>query len=143
MDPSSAPHPFPFRRTFVGAESVLAVAGLAGAVQLWAGTYVPPISNLEPLGLDSWRLPAVWLFSSVALPSAVSAVVALRRWQHTPAVVMTASGLLLVEVTVQIPFVGPSALQAVFGTVAVTMGSLAVAAQRSGRWQALADRVSR
>ena len=49
--------------------------------------------------------------------------------------VIGASGLLLVEVTVQIPFVGPSVLQAVFGGVALTMGALAVAAHRSGRWR--------
>ena len=127
--------PLPFRRTFLAVETVLAVSGLAGAWQLWDGTYAPPISNLDPLGLDSWRLPAVWLFASVAVPSTVAAVSALRRRPHTPAVVIGASGLLLVEVTVQIPFVGPSVLQAVFGGVALTMGALAVAAHRSGLWR--------
>jgi hypothetical protein len=124
----------PFRRTFIGVETALAFSGVAGAVQLWEGTYAPPISNIESLGLESWRLPAVWLFSSVAVPSAVAAVAAARRWPRTPVVVLAASGLLLVEVTVQVPFVGPSVLQAVFGGVAVTMGSLALVAHRSGRW---------
>ena len=76
--------PLPFRRTFVTVETVLAVSGLAGAWQLWDGTFAPPISNLDPLGLDSWRLPAVWLFASVAVPSAVAAVLAFRRSPHTP-----------------------------------------------------------
>ncbi len=117
-------------------ESALAVSGLAGAIQLWEGMYAPPITNLEPLGLDTWRLPAVWLFSSVAVPSSIAALAALRRRRAAPELVLAASGLLLVEVMVQIPFVGPSALQAVFGGVAVTMGTLAGVARRSGRWHA-------
>lgn len=135
--PDTATHvrPLTFRRTFVGVETVLAISGLAGAWQLWDGTYAPPISDIESLGLDSWRLPAVWLFSSVAVPSTVAAVSALKRGEQTPAVVLVASGLLLVEVTVQIPFVGPSVLQAAFGAVAVTMGALAYGAHRSGRWR--------
>lgn len=124
----------PFRRTFIVTEAILAVSGVAGAWQLWEGTFVPPISSIEPLGLGSWRVPAVWLLSSVAVPSAVACVAALRRWRPTPTVVMTASGLLLLEVTIQIPFIGPSILQGVFGTVAVTMASLAVVAHRSGLW---------
>jgi hypothetical protein len=127
--------PLPFRRTFLAVESVVAVSGLAGAIQLWDGTYAPPVSNLDPLGLDSWRLPAVWLFATVAVPSGVAAASALRRGRRTPALVIVASGLLLVEVTVQIPFVGPSVLQAAFGGVALAMGALAVTAQRSGGWR--------
>ncbi len=135
-DTATRVRPLPFRRTFVGVEAVLAVSGVAGAWQLWDGTYAPPISNIESLGLDSWRLPAAWLFTSVAVPSTVAAVSAIRRWEPTPVVVLVASGLLLVEVTVQIPFVGPSVLQAAFGAVAVTMGALAYGAHRSGRWRA-------
>jgi hypothetical protein len=131
-----AVRPLPFRRTFVAAESVLALSGAAGAVQLWSGRFVPPISDLQALGLDSWRLPAAWLFASVAVPSSVAAVAAARRWERTPETVLVASGLLLVEVTVQIPFVGPSGLQAAFGSVALAMGTLAVVARRSGRWGA-------
>jgi hypothetical protein len=37
-------------------------------------------------------------------------------------------------VTVQVPFVGPSVLQAAFGGAAVAMGSLALVARRSGMW---------
>jgi len=125
---------YPYRRTFIGVESFVAIGGLAGAWQLWTGTYAPPVSDLEVLGLDSWKLPAVWLFASVAAPSAAAAIAALRRWPHAPAVVLVASGLLLVEVAVQIPFVGPSALQAVFGAVGIGLGALAWSARRSGRW---------
>lgn len=38
---------------------------------------------------------------------------------------MVASALLLVEVLVQVPFVGPSVLQAVMGTIALVLGGLA------------------
>ena len=128
-------HARPFRRIFVGVETLVAIGGVSGTWQLWTGTYAPPISDLEALGLDSWRLPAVWLFSSVAVPSTVAAIAAFRAWHRTPAVVLVASGLLLTEVLVQIPFVGPSALQAVFGGIAVAMGALAVTAQASGGWR--------
>jgi len=107
---------FPHRILFVVVESLIAIGGAAGAVQLMTGTFVPPVSDLEPLGLSSWVLPGVWLFATVAVPSGWAAWSAWRRSAATPTVVLVAAALLLVEVTVQIPFVGPSALQAVFGT---------------------------
>ena len=122
----------PFRWVFVALESFILVGALSGAVQLWTGTFAPPVEDLEPLGLDSWRLPAVWLFASVAVPSAVAALAALRRWPRTPDVVLVASALLLVEVLVQVPFVGPSVLQAVMGGFAVLLGALAWTARRHG-----------
>jgi hypothetical protein len=130
----SATARYPYRAVFIGAESLIAIGGAAGAVQLMTGTYVPPVSDLEPLGLSSWVLPGVWLFTSVAVPSATAAWFALRRRPATPTVVLVASGLLLVEVTVQIPFIGPSALQAVFAAAALGLGGLALHARRSG-WQ--------
>jgi hypothetical protein len=128
--------PTPFRRVFVALEAFILVGALSGAVQLWTGTFAPPVEDLEPLGLDSWRLPAVWLAASVAVPSAVAVVAALRRWRRTPDVVLVASALLLIEVTVQIPFVGPSVLQAVMGGLALTLGALALVARRHG-WSAI------
>lgn len=124
----------PYRWVFVGVEAFVALGALSGVLQLWSGTYAPPVSDLEPLGLDSWRLPAVWLFVSVALPPVVALVAALRRWPRTPEVVMVASALLLVEVLVQVPFVGPSVLQAVMGTIALVLGGLAWHARRTGSW---------
>ena len=93
------------------------------------------MSDLEPLGLESWKLPAVWLLCSVGIPSTVALVSAVRRHPRTPEVVLAASGLLLVEVAVQIPFVGPSTLQAVFGGVALGLGGLGLAARRRGSWR--------
>jgi hypothetical protein len=55
-----------------------------------------------------------------------------RRSPRAPEAVLAASGLLAAELIVQIPFVGPSALQAVLGTVAVGLGGLALHARRSG-----------
>ena len=51
-----------------------------------------------------------------------------------PAAVLVASAPLVVELVVQIPFIGPSLLQAVFGTVAVVMAALALRARRLGGW---------
>lgn len=124
----------PFRWVLVALESFILIGALSGSFQLWTGTFTPPVSDLEPLGLDSWRLPAVWLFASVAVPSAVVVVGALRRWHRTPEAAMVASVLLIIEVTVQIPFVGPSVLQAVMGGFAVVVGVLAILARRRG-WQ--------
>jgi hypothetical protein len=112
----------PFRRTFVVVGAVLALAGAAGAVQLVTGTSTPPVDDLEPLGLHSWVLPGVWLFVSVAVPWAVVTVLAVRRRPATPTAVLVACGLLLFELIVQIPFVGPSPLQAVLGVVALAVG---------------------
>jgi hypothetical protein len=125
---SSHPH----RTVFVIAESLVAIGGLAGAVQLMSGTYTPPVSDLEPLGLKSWKLPGAWLFASVAIPSGTAAWLAWRRSPAAPTAVLVANGLLAVELAVQIPFVGPSALQAVFGSVALGMSALAVDSRRQG-----------
>jgi len=125
----------PYRVTFVAAESVLAVAGAAGAVQLATGTFAPPVSDLAPLGLTTWVLPAVWLFATVAVPSAAAAALSWHRSTHAPVAVAVASAALAVELAVQVPFVGPSALQVVFGAAAVTLGGLAYRARRSG-WSA-------
>ena len=133
--PSTSSDALPFRRSIMVTEAVIAIAGAAGAVQLWDGRTAPPLSDIEPLGLKSWRLPAVWLTATVAVPSAVAAVAAARRNPATPKFVVAAAGLLLLEVTSQIPFVGPSPLQGVFGAVAVGTGVLGCRARRSGAWR--------
>lgn len=122
---------FPLRRTIIGVESALALAGAAGAGQLIAGVSTPPVSDL-PLGLTSWVVPGVWLFATVAVPSGTAAVLALRRSPHAPTAVVAGSALLGVELLVQIPFVGPSALQAVFGTVALGLAGVGLYARRTG-----------
>jgi hypothetical protein len=132
---TSAQATTPFRWIFVVLEAFVVIGAVSGAAQLWTGTFTPPVSDLDALGLDSWRLPAVWLFCSVAVPSTVALVSALRRWPRAPQVVLVASALLLVEVTVQIPFVGPSVLQGVMGAIALLLGTLAVVARRRG-WHA-------
>ena len=132
--PADPTRSYAHRWAFVIVESLVAVGGAAGAVQLASGTFTPPVSAIEPLGLTTWTLPGLWLFASVAVPSAVAAVLAWRRSPRTPAAVLVASALLVVELVVQIPFIGPSLLQAVFGTVAVVMAALALRARRLGGW---------
>ena len=122
-----------FRWLFIVMESLVALGAIGGAVQLVTGTAVPPVEDLEPLGLTSWVLPGVWLFASVAVPSTVAAWLAWRRSPHAPTAVLVASALLAVELLVQIPFVGPSVLQAVMGTVAIVLAVLALAARPT--WQ--------
>lgn len=123
---------YPHRRVLMVGEGLLAVAGLAGAAQLVSGASTPPVSDLEPLGLSTWVLPGIWLGASVGVPSAAAAYLAWRRSPHAPNVVLLSSGLLAVELVVQIPFIGPSPLQAVFGTVALTTAGIAVDARRRG-----------
>lgn len=90
------------------------------------------MSDLEPLGLDSWVLPGLWLFAAVAVPWTVVAVLAVRRRPVAPVAALVACGLLLFELVVQIPFVGPSPLQAVLGIVAVALAVVALRARRAG-----------
>jgi len=123
---------YPHRRTLMAAESVVAVAGAAGAVQLWQGAYTPPVEDIERLGLTTWRLPGAWLFVSVAVPSATAAWLLYRRSPNAPTAVLVASGLLATELAVQVPFVGPSTLQAVFGSVSAGLAGLAVRARKHG-----------
>ena len=61
-----------WRKTLAGLESALALAALAGSIQLAAGIATPPDSDLPP-GLSSWALPAAWHFATVAVPSGAPA----------------------------------------------------------------------
>ena len=123
---------FPFRRTMVVVESLVGLAGLAGSIQLLAGVATPSASVLSPLGLSSWTLPAGWLFLTVALPSGLAGWLAWRRSPWAPVAVLVASALLATELLFQIPFLGFSVLQLIFGTVAVGMAVVALLARRAG-----------
>lgn len=111
----------------------MALGAIGGTLQLITGTAAPPVEDLEPLGLTSWVLPGAWLFASVAVPSTVAAWLAWRRSPHAPMAVLVASALLAVELLVQIPFVGPSVLQAVFGLIAIVLVALAIVARPTWR----------
>jgi hypothetical protein len=124
----------PFRRTMVVVESLVGLGGLAGSVQLLAGVATPPVSVLRPLGLSSWALPAGWLFLSVALPAGLAAWLAWQRSPWAPAVVLLASASLAMELLVQIPFLGLSVLQLIFGTVAIGMAVVGLLARKAGWW---------
>ncbi len=123
-----------YRLVFVVVETVIAFGALAGTVQLIAEKGTPPVSDLDALGLSSWTLPGIWLFVSVAVPSTAAAWLAWRRSAYTPVAVLIASGALIVELAVQIPFIGLSPFQFVFGTAAVTMAVLATRAQVGRTW---------
>ena len=125
---------YPFRRTMVVVETLVGLGGLAGSIQLLAGVATPPVSVLSPLGLSSWTLPAGWLFLTVALPSGLAAWLAWRRSPWAPVAVMVASALLATELLFQIPFLGFSVLQLIFGTVAIGMAVVAFLARRAGWW---------
>lgn len=122
----------PHRRTLTAVLALLALAGAAGAGQLVVGVSTPPVEDLEPLGLTTWVLPGIWLLVSVAVPSAVAAVATWQRRGRATDLALLAAGLLAVELVVQIPFVGPSPLQAVLGVVAALVAWLAVDARRAG-----------
>jgi hypothetical protein len=81
-------HAWPYRTGLVLIESFVALGGAAGAGQLLTGAFTPPVSDLAPLGLTSWVLPGLWLFATVAAPSARLALVALRArhlgWRPDP-----------------------------------------------------------
>lgn len=140
-DSSAFCGPHRHRRIFVGAETLVAVTGLAGTVQLMAGVATPPTSAL-PFGLSSWVLPGLWLFSIVSLPAAVAGVPAYRRSPNAPLAVLVASATMALEVLVQIPFIEPNPLQAIFGAVALGLGALAWQARRAG-WRTGGSRLDR
>jgi hypothetical protein len=122
-------HPF---RVLV--ESLVGLGGLAGSIQLLAGVATPPVSVLSPLGLSSWTLPAGWLSLTVAVPSALAAMLAWRRSAWAPPAVLAASALLAIELLGQIPFLGFSMLQLIFGVVAIGMAVVALLARKAGWW---------
>jgi hypothetical protein len=124
----------PYRRTIVVVESLVSLGGLAGSIQLLAGVATPPISALSLLGLSNWTLPAAWLFLSVAVPSGLAAWLAWRRSDWTAPAVLLASALLMIDLLVQIPFLGFNTLQLIFGAVAVGMAVVGLLARGAGWW---------
>jgi hypothetical protein len=125
---------YPFRRPIVVVEALVGLAGLAGSIQLFTGTATPPVSVLRPLGLSNWILPAGWLFLSVAVPSGLAAWLAWRRSVWAPPAVLLSSALLAIELLVQMPFLGFSILQLIFGVIAIGMAVVALRARRAGWW---------
>ena len=115
-----------YRRTIIAIETAVAVAALLGVAQLLFGLATPAVANLAPLGLHTWRLPALWLFATVVVPSAAAAWLAWRRSPHTPAAVLVASVALIVELLVQVPFIGVNPMQPVMGTAALVLAVLAL-----------------
>jgi L-lactate permease len=79
-------------------------------------------------------LPGLWLFGTVVVPSAAAAVLAWRKSAYAPPVVLLASAALALELLVQIPFLGPSLLQAIMGTIAIGMAVVAIRARGLGWW---------
>lgn len=124
----------PLRRTIVVVETLVSLGGLTGSIQLLAGAATPPVSALSPLGLSSWRLPAAWLFLSVAVPSGLAALLAWRRSVWTAPAVLLASTLLAIELLAQLPFLGFSTLQLIFGAVAIGMAIVGLLARRARWW---------
>jgi hypothetical protein len=122
----------PFRRIFVAVESFVAAGGVMGTIMLLSGRGTPSVAVLEPIGLKSWVLPGLWLFATTVVPSTAAAVLAWRRSPLAPTAVLVASAVLAVELLVQIPFLGFSIFQAVFGAIAIGMAALALLARR--RW---------
>lgn len=122
-----------WRRTVGVVSALTGAAAAVGSVQLITGTFAPPVSDLRPLGLESWVLPGLWLAGTVAIPCAGTAVLAWRRSRWMGPAAVGAGVLLLVELAVQVPFVGLDPLQAVMGTVAVSLVGLGwSSARRSG-----------
>lgn len=122
-----------WRRTAGVISGLTAAAAGAGSVQLLTGTFTPPVSDLRPLGLDSWVIPGLWLAASVAVPCAGTALLAWRRSRWMGPAAIGAGALLAVELVVQVPFVGFDPLQGVMGMVAISLVGLGwSSARRSG-----------
>ena len=119
-----------FRTPILALEGSLAVGGVVGTVQLMAGVGAPDLGVLVPLGLATWRLPALWLFLTVVVPSTWAAWLAWRRTRAHPRWCCWVLATLAIELVVQIPFLGWSVLQAIFGAVAVGLAVLALQARR-------------
>jgi hypothetical protein len=122
---------WPHRRTLLVVEVLVAAAAVEGGLQLMFDAATPPDADL-PGPLDSWVLPGLWLLASVAVPSAIAAVLLRNRSPHAPLAVLLAAAALAVELLVQIPFLGPSVLQAVLGAVVILVTVLALDARRRG-----------
>jgi hypothetical protein len=125
---------WPHRRALAVLAGFTSIAGIAGSIQLLGGIATPPDSDLPP-GLSTWVLPGLWLLASVGIPSGVAAVLVWRRSPWGPAAALVAAAALGVELLVQIPFIGPSVLQLVFGLLAAAMALMAFRARRGG-WPA-------
>ena len=100
------------------------LGAVAGTAMLVLGEGTPPDRDL-PAGLHSWVLPGLWLLVSVAVPCGVTWVLAHDRSPMAPTAALVAAGSLLLELGVQVPFVGVTLLQLLFAGVAVLMAAYA------------------
>jgi hypothetical protein len=122
--PTTTPAPL-HRKVLVAIETAMAVFGLGGGIMLIAGQGTPPVAAISSLGLSAWVVPGLWLTASVAVPSGTAAYLAWRGSSWTPRAVLLASGLLAVELLVQVPFLGVNGLQVAMATIGGTAAALA------------------
>jgi hypothetical protein len=122
-----------WRRTLGVIAALTGIAATAGTVQLVTGTFTPPVGDLEPLGLHSWVLPGLWLAASVAVPCAVTTMLAWKRSRWLGLSALASGALLLIELAVQIPFIGLDPLQGLMALIAITLMALGVASHRGQR----------
>lgn len=134
LTPRCASMGWPLRRTLLLGEGAVSAAAAVGVLQLLAGIATPPPESLPP-GLGDWTLPALWLFGTVTVPSAAAAYLAFRRSARAPQVALAATCLLLLEVIVQIPFLGLNVLQPVVALAGLGLAWTALRARRLG-WDA-------
>jgi len=124
--PSSGALVRSYRGALLGAAQLLvALAAFVGSLQLALGIATPPTTDLDRLGLTTWILPAVWLFGVVAVPFAVAGILTLRGSSGGLIASLTASGLLMLELAVQVPFVGLNLMQPVMAAVAISTATAA------------------
>jgi hypothetical protein len=112
------------RVALVAVELFVGVGAVYGGVMLIRDSWALPVSDLEPLPLDSWVLPGFALLASVAAPMLTAAFLVVRRQAHAADLSTVAGALLVGWILFQLAVIGPQmALQAVmFALGAVTAG---------------------
>jgi len=119
------------RGVLVVLELLVCAAALYGAIGLATGSNVPPEDDLQWTGLSSWFWPGVALGVLIGGGALIAAWAMIRGWRNAAGISLGLAGLMVLWITVQIPVVGTSVLQAMIVIIAMWIGWLARRYERS------------
>jgi hypothetical protein len=98
---------FAVRLALVAVELFIGVGAVYGGTMLIRDSWALPVTDLEPLPLDSWVLPGVALLASVAAPMLSAAILVARRHPHAADLSIAAGAALVGWILFQLAVIGP------------------------------------
>jgi len=131
------------RAALVVVELFIGVGAVYGGIMLIRDSWALPVTDLEPLPLDSWVLPGAALLVFVAAPTLSAALLVARRHVRAADLSVVAGAVLVGWILFQLAVIGPQmALQVVMFLLGAGTAALGLLMKRQETRRSTSHRVS-